>query len=57
MFYLLILRGRGEGQRERGRERISGRLCAAPPPTPDVGLDLMNCDVTTCAKIKNQTPN
>ena len=35
----------GEGQREKGRERIPGRLCAISAES-NVGLDLTNGETT-----------
>ena len=49
--YLFILRGRvcaqaGEGQRERGRERIPSRLSTVSTD-PSAVLELPNCEITT----------
>ena len=45
--YLFIPRERvGEEQRERGRERIPGRLHAASAE-PNAGLELTNREITT----------
>ena len=49
LMFLFILRERvsaGEGQRERGRERIPSRLCAVSAE-PDAGLDLTTCEIMT----------
>ena len=54
---LFILSGRAEeGQRERGRERIPGRLCAVSAE-PNAGLELMNCEIMTWAETKSQMLN
>ena len=42
----------GEGQREK--ERIPSRLCGA---AFDVGLELTNCEIMTCAEIQSQMLN
>ena len=36
----------GEGQRERGKERLPSRLHAASTE-PNAGLELMNCEIMT----------
>ena len=36
----------GEGQRDRGRERIPSRLYTVSKE-PDVGLDPTNCEIVT----------
>ena len=41
---------------ERGRERIPNKLLTISAE-PDVGLKLMNCEIMTLAKIKNQMLN
>ena len=46
----------GEGQRERGRERILSRLCAVSAEL-DVRLELMNREIMTWAKTKRQMLN
>ena len=48
-FNLFILSKReraGEGQRERGRERIPSRLSAVSAE-PDAGLEPTNCEIMT----------
>ena len=47
---MCVCKGAGRG-RERGRERISSRLRAVSSE-PDVGLDLMNCEMMTWAETK-----
>ena len=46
----------GEGQRERKRERIPSWLHNVSTE-PDVGLDLMICEILTWAKIKSRMLN
>ena len=46
------MQGRG---RERGRERISSSLCTVSAE-PEVGLEVMNCEIKTQTKIKNEPP-
>ena len=48
-------RGR-EGERERGRERISSRLYTISKE-PNMGLELMNCEMVTRAGNKSQSFN
>ena len=45
-----------ERQREREREGIPCRLYTVSTE-PDAGLELMNCEVVICAKIKSQALN
>ena len=40
-------RGKQERSRERGRERENPKLCRAVSAEPDVGLNLMNCEIMT----------
>ena len=40
---------RGEAERERGGQRIPGRL-RADSTEPDAGLELTNCEIVTGAK-------
>ena len=44
------------GQRERGRDRVPSRLHTVHTE-PDAGLQLMNCEIMTCAEIKSQPLN
>ena len=46
----------GEGQREKGRQRIPWRLCAVCTEF-SAGLEHMNYGIMTCAIIKNQMLN
>ena len=46
---------RGE-EREKERERIPNRLYTVSAD-PGVEVELMNCEVITCAHIKSQTLN
>ena len=41
-------------QRERGRERIPSRLHTVIAK-PDVGLELMNCEITTKSRVARLT--
>ena len=54
MFYYLFLKESwGRGKRER-EERIPSRLCAISTE-PDVGLELMNCEIMTWAEVRCST--
>ena len=56
-FLSLFLRERvGEGQRERRRETIPSNLHAASTK-PDMGLEVLNHEIMTSAKIKSWTLN
>ena len=43
----------GDEQRERGRERILSRFRVVSTE-PNIGVDLMSCEIMTWAKIKSQ---
>ena len=45
--------GKGQREREGERENTKQALCAEP----DMGLDLMNCEIIPQAKIKSQMLN
>ena len=42
------------GEVERERERESPKWLSAISAEPDVGLELMNCEIMTWAKIESQ---
>ena len=54
--YILEREHKQGKDRERGRERISSRLHTVSAE-PDVGLELMNHEIMTWAKLKSQTLN
>ena len=56
MFILKEREQAGEGERERRRDRIPGRLHTVSMD-PDVGLKLTNCEIMTRAEIKSRTLN
>ena len=58
--YLFILKERerestSRDGAERKEKRIPSRLCVISTDDTDVGLEPMNLEIITCAKIKSQT--